>query len=268
MLAEVTVPDDERLGLRYAVACEPGRRGEQWDRDAAYAGPYLLAVAAGVEHMSTPVSPGNLAIDVLRSLDVPTEAVDLAPTLEQGVARVRETFGNLLESDPGWEGSAAYLTALLWRDTCMAIAHAGSTAAYLLRDGELVRLTKDHSVGQLRIDAGEIAPSEVDLDPQNKLVVRYVEGKDEEFPDIALHDVVQGDRYLICVGEVLRAMSQEAIGEIMADVSRSPESVASALIGKGSSDEPYGLTAVVADVVRREDASGEVKVKFAGRGRR
>lgn len=268
MLAEVTVSDDERLGLRYAVACEPGRRGEQWDRDAAYAGPHLLAVVAGVEHMSTPVSPGNLAIDMLRELDTPAEAADLAPTLEQGVARVRETFGDLLESEPGWEGSAAYLTAVLWQDTRMAIAHAGSTAAYLMRSGELIRLTKEHSVGQLRIDAGEITPSEVGLDPQNDLVVRYVDGKEEEFPDITLHDVSLGDRYLICVGEIRHAMSLETIEEALKDTGRSPEGVASDLIGQASPGARNALTVVVADVVRRDEASNDVKVKSAGRGMR
>jgi hypothetical protein len=126
-LGGTAVTGDERAALRYAVASEPGIHGPGFIRDAAYAGPHLLVVAHGIQHLSSPGSPGKITINELRRLDVPADPADLAVSAESGLAGLRETFGRLLEGDPGWNGTGVVLTAMLWQDTHAVIAHVGNT---------------------------------------------------------------------------------------------------------------------------------------------
>lgn len=260
--------DEERLGLRYAVACEPGEHGPQFDKDAAYAGPHLLMVAAGMEHMSSPASPANLAIDVLRPMDRIIESDDLTGTLERATQDLQETFRRLLASDPRWEMTGAYLTAMLWQEGGFVVAHAGSTRAYLFRDGRLAQITKDHTVGQMRIDAGEITVHDLALDSQNSLVVRYFEGASGDLPDIYSGEVLPGDRYIICTDSIQSVLETEALLRIVRDIASEPSKVADEIVARVDPGGVRSLTAVVADVVDQPVASTQVELKFAGPGMR
>lgn len=52
--------------------------------------------------------------------------------------------------------------AVLWVDGARAIwGHAGDTRIYLFRDGKVARQTKDHSVPQVLVAAGELTPEQI-----------------------------------------------------------------------------------------------------------
>lgn len=87
-------------------------------------------------------------------LPVPDRPGDLLNALEDGVRRADTAVGAAAP------GSGTTLTAGVWTGDRLALAHVGDGRAYLLRDGELVRLTRDHTVVQARVEAGELDPAE------------------------------------------------------------------------------------------------------------
>lgn len=266
----MTMPHSERLALRYAIACEPGRDGPQFDRDAAYAGPHLLVVAAGLENMSSPASPSNLVVEELRQLDASAEAEvgDLAARLGQRIAELSEGFRKLLSSDPRWSGTGTMVTAMLWQDTRMAIAHIGNSRAYMLRDGVFTQLTQDHTVGQLLIDGGHISASELGSDEKHSLITQWIDGDRTESPDLISRESVLGDRYLLATREVRSILSAEDLQNLLKDQSRRPQEIADNIIKEVPADRYTGLTVVVADVVGRSSASNQLAIKFAGQALR
>src|SRR4051812_4741213 len=64
------------------------------------------------------------------------------------------------------------LTALVRRGPQLALVHIGDTRAYLLRGGDLVQLTRDHTWVQAEVDAGRLGPDDVAGHPQRALLVR------------------------------------------------------------------------------------------------
>ena len=63
-------------------------------------------------------------------------------------------------------------TAAYVDDDEVVIAHVGDSRAYLLRDGELVRLTKDHSlVGEL-VARGKLTEEQAEQHPQRSVITR------------------------------------------------------------------------------------------------
>jgi PPM family protein phosphatase len=237
--------------LRYAVASNQGTIDSEFNRHAAYAGPHLLALASGIQNMSSPRSASAIAVEQLRHLDVLTDASSLAASLEQAIEDLRETLGKLLAGDPHWDGTGTLLTAMLWRDTHTAIAHIGNTRAYMLRSGELTQLTRDHTYGQLLVEAGRIKPDEIGSDPRySSVVVRWLDGKPGEPADITAHEAAIGDRYVLCTDGIDRVMSAGTLRDVLSDPAIDPQDVADTIAGIAFPADQYGsLTCIVADVV-------------------
>lgn len=260
--------DDERVALRYAVASEPGQGGPQFNKDAAYAGPHLLMVASGLENLSSPASPGNLAVEEFRRLGTGPGTGDLAADLELGMAGLKETFSDLIEPDARQDGMAVMLTAMLWRDTHAVIAHVGSTRAYLLREGELTQLTRDHTVGQALIDEGAISAAELGSDRKYSYAVRWLAGEPSEPPEVFTHEAAAGDRYLLATDGIQEILSFESLRDVLRETSGDLQDIADEIAAQAFPAEEFhsGVTVVVADVVDWSRASVRAAMKRAGPG--
>jgi PPM family protein phosphatase len=229
------------------VASEPGQGGPQFNRHAAYAGSHLLMVASGIEHMASPASPGNLAVDELRRLDTGSGPADLATNLERGLTSLKETF----TGDARWTGTAVMFTAMLWHDRHALIAHVGGTRAYLLRGGALTQLTHDHALGQA-------------------LVTRWLDGEHRAPPEMIAREARRGDRYLLATSEIEEILSFSSLRDVLRDTTRDLQDVADEIAAQAFPAEEFhsGVTVVVADVVDRARASQRIVVKPAGPGLR
>ena len=64
------------------------------------------------------------------------------------------------------------LTAALLEDDHVAIAHVGDSRAYMYRDGELVRLTRDHSLVDELVQRGKLTEEEALEHPQRSIITR------------------------------------------------------------------------------------------------
>ena len=64
------------------------------------------------------------------------------------------------------------LTAAYLEDDHVAIAHVGDSRAYLMRDGELTRLTEDHSLVEELAQKGRLTEEEALEHPQRSIITR------------------------------------------------------------------------------------------------
>ncbi len=82
--------------------------------------------------------------------------------------RIYETAHRKLEH----EGMGTTLTAVYLDDSNLAVAHVGDSRAYIFRDGELVRLTHDHSLVEELIRRGKLTPEQAAAHPQRSIITR------------------------------------------------------------------------------------------------
>ena len=237
------------LSLRYSAISDVGRVRMD-NQDSGYAGQHLLAVADGMGGAPAGDVASAVAVQTLRRLDDSAPA-DVLEALAGAVNRANDRIAELIEDEPRIDGMGTTLTAALFDGERIGLAHIGDSRAYLLRDGQLSRLTADHTFVQTLVDEGSISEDEARAHPHRSLMLRVLDGKAESDPDLTIYELQSGDRLLLCTDGLPGFVDDEAIAKVMAE--GTPDSVAVDLVqlalAAGSSDN---ITCVVADAVEEE----------------
>jgi protein phosphatase len=138
---------------------------------------------------------------------------------ERLAARAREANARIYElsiSEHERAGMGTTLTAAYLDDGQLAIAHVGDSRAYLLRDGSLVRLTKDHSLVQALVDTEQLTEEQAAEHPQRSIITRALGPEPTVEIDTQTYPVKDGDILLLCSDGLTSMVSEERVTEIVA----------------------------------------------------
>ena len=240
--------------LRCAARTEVGRRGGV-NEDAGYAGGRVFGVADGMGgHPHGEVASG-IAVAALAELDrrLSGESPGLAlePVLVETVAGIGRRLTELAAADPELGGMGTTLTALVWAGDGFAGVHLGDSRAYLLRDGQLRQLTRDHTfVGSL-VEDGRITAGQAAAHPRRSMLLRALQAGATPEPELFAGPAKPGDRYLICSDGLTGFVPIEVITQVVQE-SPDPESAADRLIALAIEAGVHdNTTCVVVDMPRR-----------------
>lgn len=164
---------------------------------------------------------------------------------------------------PGLEGMGATVVLALARGSKALIAHMGDSRAYLLRDGQLRQLTKDHSIVQLLIDSGDITPEEALEHPARCEVTRSVGMEGDPLPAAALWELKPEDRLMLCSDGLTGMVNHEVIQSILED-EQDPASTCRRLVdAANAAGGKDNVTVLVVDVTapKTRDERCEMKPK-------
>ncbi len=90
------------------------------------------------------------------------------------------------------------ITAVYVGEQDVAIAHVGDSRAYCMREGELLRLTDDHSLVDELIRQGKLTPEEAEEHPQRSVITRALGPEVSVEVDVRSFRGRPGDVYLLC----------------------------------------------------------------------
>lgn len=78
------------------------------------------------------------------------------------------------------------------------IAHAGDSRAYILRDGNLTQITRDHSIVQSMIEEGKLTADEAKFHPRKNVITRALGVEESINPEFNIYDLIKNDMLLLC----------------------------------------------------------------------
>ncbi|MFH8870171.1 MerR family transcriptional regulator [Streptomyces griseus] len=245
------------LAIRCAALTDTGTV-RTTNQDAAFAGPRLLAVADGFGAGGAEASAA--AIEALKpsvwgAREGALSAADLLNALEDTADSASRAVRDAVAPCAAPDGSGTTLTAMLWTGSRLGLVHIGDSRAYLLRGGELFRITQDHSLVQSMIDDGSLTEEEAASHPQRALLLRALVGGVGSAPvavavrpDVRLREVRAGDRYLLC-SDGLSAVVDEAELRAAVIAADDPEEAVRRLVGLArEAGGPDNVACAVADV--------------------
>jgi protein phosphatase len=209
--------------INCAGLSDPGRvRASNEDRWAADPGLGLYVVADGLGGPSAGALAAQLVVDDLPALvrlrldgltDLthPEAGERLAAVVSELSTRVHAAAHGRL----GLTGMGAAVVLALVRAGWALVAHLGDCRAYLLRDGRLKRLTRDHSLVRLLLESGDITPAQATCHPARGQLTRYAGMEGEPLPEVRVLPLRPGDRFLLCSDGLTGALSDEDISSIL-----------------------------------------------------
>ena len=162
----------------------------------------------------------------------------------------------LAEQDKRGMGTTTTVMVLFSRR--YLIGQVGDSRAYLLREGELLQLTKDHSYVQEQVDAGLLTPEQARTHPYSNVITRCVGANEDVAPDVYFGNLEQGDVVLLASDGLTGMLEDNQIATIMG-AEDNPEGAVNKMIAdanrRGGLDN---ITAIVVRVDATDPHTGEM----------
>ena len=138
---------------------------------------------------------------------------------EQELARIavaaNRRIYELARSDARRSGMGTTLTGAYLSDDELSIVHVGDSRAYLLRDGELRQLTRDHSLVEELRRRGQLTVEEAEEHPQRSIITRALGPEAEVDLDVHTHQARDDDVFLLCSDGLTSMVREERLREIL-----------------------------------------------------
>ena len=113
-------------------------------------------------------------------------------------------------------GMCTTLTAALSHGKDLIIGHIGDSRAYLLREGKLERLTRDHTLGDQLAAEGIAAESDQLLEQLRSVLMQSLGSNESDFkPDVHDYVLENGDQLLLCTDGLTDMVDDEAIEAVL-----------------------------------------------------
>jgi PPM family protein phosphatase len=133
--------------------------------------------------------------------------------LTTAVEKANEKVMRAVQNRPELKGMGTTVVAALFDGDRATLVHVGDSRAYLFRDGELRRLTDDHSWVQEQVNAGILSEDEAKSHPLKNVVTRALGGAAHVSVDLIEVPLRAGDRYLLCSDGLTGMLPDEELYE-------------------------------------------------------
>ncbi|GAA2177689.1 protein phosphatase 2C domain-containing protein [Leucobacter tardus] len=171
------------------------------NQDSGFAGDRLFLVADGMG--------GHAGGDVASALTTKTmadiegqptgDAVESARALKAGLLDANRMLRSTVKDRPELAGMGTTFTGFLTVGDQLSLAHIGDSRLYLLRNGKMRQVTRDHTFVQRLVDSGRITEEEAKTHPRRSVLMRVL-GDVDSSPEIDTEvlDSQVGDVWLLC----------------------------------------------------------------------
>lgn len=117
------------------------------------------------------------------------------------------------KANVSYSGMGTTLTLLLLEKDKFYIGHLGDSRAYLIRNGEIIQLTEDHTLITELVKKGNITKEEAKYHPQRHIITRALGTNNDVLIDIYKDNVCTGDIILLCTDGLSNMVEDHEIYE-------------------------------------------------------
>ena len=174
----------------------------------------MWAVADGMGGHAGGDLAAQAVVDRLRTLTASERTLhftDMLVALGQANGDIRHR-NDRLRTDAG-----STVVAAMIHDRSLFVAWAGDSRAYLLRNGNLQLLTRDHSLVQDLVDAGLVPASRAENHPKAHVITRALGADDNPQLQTLTTELQDEDRVLLCSDGLSRSLQSGDVGEQSVD---------------------------------------------------
>lgn len=179
----------------------------------------LWAVADGMGGHEAGEIASMMVTDALRCLPATDDVDGLTDEAVEALRQVNSELIELARSSEREQTIGTTVVGLAVADGSFRCFWMGDSRAYRLRGGEIVRLTKDHSLVQTLVDAGMLTPEQAENHENANLITRAVGVAQMAEVDVVGGDARPGDQFLLASDGLTRLVHDD---ELARELQRGP----------------------------------------------
>lgn len=181
----------------------------------------LLAVCDGMGGAAAGEVASQMAVDTLyemmrRSVPAPDRdalARSLMCSIEEAGARIFEAA----RADRTRRGMGTTATVATLMDKTLFVGQVGDSRAYILRGGELKQITKDQSLVNQLIEAGQLTEDEAEAFEHSNIILQALGTTEQVNVDLTFLELRRGDRLLMCSDGLSGLVHGDVIREVLSE---------------------------------------------------
>ncbi len=150
---------------------------------------------------------------------------------------------------PELRGMATTVTAVVVEGGELTAVHVGDSRLYLLRDGMVIQLTKDHTVAAERVRMGLLSPEKARTHPEKSTLTRSVGRELIVNRDRLSRPVQGGDLLILCTDGLHGVLRDEVLAEVALAAPDAEAACRSLIERANASTTPDNLTVAVVRVL-------------------
>jgi protein phosphatase len=152
------------------------------------------------------------------------------------------------EKHPNFHGMGCTAEVIAFANECYIVGHVGDSRTYLLRDGELRQITRDHSLVQNQVEQGLISPEEAKKHYLRNIILRAVGINSAIELDIIRGKILPSDIFLLCSDGLTDMVDDNSIQDTLSSTAvltdKVEQLIASANLSGGNDNITVVLCAV------------------------
>jgi serine/threonine protein phosphatase PrpC len=175
---------------------------------------------------------------------------DLALSMVDSFRAADHAIAKHVATHPDTAGMGTTVTAMVLRpDGTYRMGHIGDSRAYLLRDGQMAQLSRDHTWVQREVDEGRLTPSAARKHPYSHILTRALGADSSDDPELQGGELCAGDRLLLCSDGLTGMVTDAALSRILQDDSAPDERVRQMIAAANRRGGRDNITAIIVDVL-------------------
>jgi len=215
----------------------------------------LLLVADGMGGAAAGEVASKMATDSIYQHLETHWLADKESTPQQFAFRLREAVetanGKIhhhSKLNPDRRGMGTTATAVGILGDFLYLTQVGDSRAYIIRNGEAAQITKDQSLMQRLIDAGELTEEEAEKSERKNIILQALGPDPKVRVDLTHHEIRRGDIVVVCSDGLSGQVKREEIAEVVAQTSDLVDACARLIDMANERGGPDNITVIIARI--------------------
>lgn len=166
--------------------------------------------------------------------------------LKEAVEQANAKIHSYAKEHPESKGMGTTTTAVGILGDHLYLTQVGDSRAYLVRDGKTVQLTKDQSLMQRLVDAGELTEEEAEKSERRNIILQALGPDPRVRVDLTHQEARRGDIIVMCSDGLSGQVRRDEIGEAVIQHANPEDACATLIELANARGGPDNITVVVA----------------------
>lgn len=227
-------------------------RVRKTNQDSGYAGYNFFFVADGMGgHAGGDIASAIIAQGVARADKDYEDTDQAASSVTEALLEANQKLASTVAEHPELKGMGTTFSGVVFTGDLVTVNHIGDSRVYMVSEGKVSQVTRDHTFVQRLVDTGRITAEEALTHPRRSVLMRVL-GDVEIAPEIDTETfkAEPGDRWMLCSDGLCGVVPDEIINGILLNKSVDAEEATALLIYEAiEHGAPDNITVVVVDVL-------------------